>query len=55
MVLSSLENITVTQSLWGKIFKYGNVIIQGTNRNNINYIGIRKPETVRVLINQSRG
>ncbi|NLC94979.1 MAG: PH domain-containing protein [Bacilli bacterium] len=55
MVLSSIENITVTQSLWGKIFKYGNVIIQGTNRNNINYIGIRKPETVRVLINQSRG
>jgi len=54
MVLEKIENITVNQSFWGKIFNYGNVIIQGTNRNNIYFRGVKNPEVVRKLINSAR-
>ena len=55
MGLDKIENITVNCSFWGRIFGYGNVCIQGTNRNNINFCGVRKPEVVRKTINNHRG
>ena len=55
MNLDKIENITVNSSFWGRIFGYGNVCIQGTNRNNINFNGVKKPEEVRKLINNNRG
>lgn len=54
MNLEKIENITTSQNFWGKIFGYGNVIIQGTNRNNINFTSIKNPEEIRRLINSTR-
>jgi hypothetical protein len=55
MALEKIENITVNSSFWGRIFGYGNVIIQGTNRNNINFNYVKSPEDVRKFINSTRG
>lgn len=54
MPLEKIENITSNQTFWGKIFGYGNIYIQGTNKNNIDYIGIKNHEQVRTFINQAR-
>jgi len=54
MNLNKIENITINASFWGRIFGYGNVCIQGTNRNNINYICVKDPESVRKTINNLR-
>ena len=35
MGLDKIENITLEQGFWGRVFKYGTVVVQGTNRNNI--------------------
>ena len=55
MPLEKIENITVNSSFWGRIFGYGDVIIQGTNINNINFNYVKRPENVRKLINRTRG
>ena len=55
MGLDKIENVTVDFSFWGRIFGYGNVHIQGTNRNNVNFIGVKNPEQVRKIINDIRG
>ena len=54
MNLNKIENITINASFWGRIFGYGNVCIQGTNRNNINFICVKDPESVRKTINNLR-
>ena len=51
MALSRIENITVNQSMFGKLFNYGNVCIQGTNRNNVNFIGVKYAKEIRKIIN----
>lgn len=55
MGLNKIENITTNVSFWGRIFGYGNVCIQGTNRNNIYYTGVKDPEGVRRIINTAMG
>ena len=55
MGLNKIENITTNISFWGRIFGYGNVCIQGTNRNNIYYNGVKDPEGVRRIINNAMG
>lgn len=54
MALDKIENITVNCSAGGRLFGYGDVCIQGTNRNNINFYGVKKPEEVRKFINNVR-
>jgi len=54
MGLTKIENITINQSMFGKLFNYGNVCIQGTNSNNVNFIGVNKPEEIRKIINNQR-
>ena len=54
MSLNKIENITVESSFWGGLFGYGDVIIQGANRNNINFKGVSKPEQIRKIIDNSR-
>lgn len=51
MLISHVENITVTKSFFGTIFHYGTVCIQGNNRNNINFMFVKNPERVRKEIN----
>ena len=54
MSLNKIENITVESSFWGGLFGYGDVIIQGANRNNVNFKGVSKPEQIRKIIDNSR-
>lgn len=54
MSLNKIENITVKSSFWGGLFGYGDVIIQGANRNNVNFKGVSKPEQIRKIIDNSR-
>lgn len=54
MSLNKIENITVESSFWGRLFGYGDVIIQGANRNNVNFKGVSKPEQIRKIIDNSR-
>ena len=50
MDVSHVENITHNVSILGRILGYSNVTIQGTNRNNINFNGIRNGVEVRRII-----
>lgn len=52
MGLDKIENITIHKSFWGGIFGYGDVFIQGTNFNNIDFIGVKNPEHVRKILNE---
>jgi len=53
MPLGKIENVTINQGFFGKIFNYGNVCIQGANKNNVNFRGVKNPEEVRRIINNS--
>ena len=53
MRLSSIENVTLNKSFWGSIFNYGNLCIQGTNRNNVSFNGIVNPEKAREELNKT--
>ena len=55
MGLDKIENITINKSFWGGLFGYGDVCIQGTNRNHVNFRGVKRPEEVRRTINNARG
>ena len=52
MPLSKIENIVVNYTFWGKIFNYGVLSIQGTNRNNITFTNIKNAEQVKRQINE---
>ena len=47
MKLDKNENITLYKTFWGKVFNYGDVHIQGTNRNHINFYGIKDAEIIK--------
>lgn len=47
MPLSKIENIVVNYTFFGKIFNYGEISIQGTNRNHINFYYIKNPENLK--------
>ena len=51
MPLTKIENITVNYSFWGKIFNYGDICIQGANRNNISFTCIKDAEKIKRQIN----
>lgn len=55
LALDKIENITVNRTFWGKIFNFGDVRIQGTNRNDVNYRFVKNPEQVRKEINNIKG
>ena len=52
MKLEKIENITVRKTFWGGVFKFGDVNIQGANRNNIHFIGVKDPEMVKRAISK---
>ena len=54
MNLSKIENVTIWQGFIGKIFHYGNLSIQGTNHNNVNFFDVERPEVVRRAIDEAR-
>jgi len=54
MALDKIENITSKQTFWGKVFGYGTLSIQGTNRNNVYFANIKNHEEIRSLINKAR-
>ncbi|MBO4540011.1 MAG: PH domain-containing protein, partial [Clostridia bacterium] len=51
MRLEKIENITINQSFMGRIFNYGNVHIQGANRNNINFTNVKDVNEIKKAIN----
>ena len=51
MPLSKIENIVVNYSFWGKIFNYGTVVCQGTNRNNVVFSYVKDAESIKKQIN----
>lgn len=51
MPLAKIENITVNYSFWGKIFNFGDVCIQGANRNNVRFTCIKNAEEIKREIN----
>lgn len=53
MLLHKIENITIRQSLFGKIFNYGDVCAQGANFNNINFLGVKHPNGIKRLISKT--
>ena len=52
MPLAKIENVVVNYTFWGKIFNYGTVIVQGTNRNNITFTNIKDAEQVKKQLNE---
>lgn len=52
MHLAKIENITVNYTFFGKIFNYADVIIQGTNHNNVNFSFVKDAEIIKKKINE---
>ncbi|MBQ8320571.1 MAG: PH domain-containing protein [Clostridia bacterium] len=52
MLLNKVENITVSYSFWGKIFNYGTIRFQGTNRNDVIFFYIKNAETIKKQFNE---
>ena len=52
MGIEKVENVTTQVSFWGRIFNFGDVVIQGTNRNNIYFNDVRNAEQIRNEINK---
>lgn len=52
MPLKKVENITVNKTFFGRIFNYGCICIQGTNRNNINFTDIKDADDVKRKISE---
>ena len=51
MRLDKIENVTINQSFWGRMCHYGNVCIQGANRNNINFTAVKDIDNIKKTIN----
>jgi len=51
MMLGKIENITVDYTFWGKIFNYGKVRFQGTNRNDVTFTCIKDAEQLKKQVN----
>ena len=51
MPLTKIENITVNYSFWGKIFNFGNVCVQGANRNHVIFTCVKDAEEIKRQIN----
>ena len=51
MPLHKIENVTVSYTFWGKLFNYGTISFQGTNRNNVTFFYIKNAEMVKKQIN----
>lgn len=52
MSLNKIENITVEYTIFGKIFNYGKVCIQGANHDSIYFNYVKNAENVRREINK---
>ncbi|MBO5908081.1 MAG: PH domain-containing protein [Clostridia bacterium] len=52
MPLSKIENVVVNYTFWGKIFNYGTVICQGTNRNNVSFYYVKDAESIKKELNE---
>ena len=52
MPLSKVENVAVQYTLLGKIFNYGDVVIQGANRNNVRFSYVKDAEDTKKQINE---
>ena len=52
MKLEKIENVTISKTFWGNVFNYGDLHIQGANRNNVNFSGIKYPEEAKKMIHQ---
>ena len=50
--LDKIENISFDQTLFGRIFNYGNVYVQGANMHSICFRRVRAPEDVKRKLNQ---
>ena len=50
--LNKIQNTSVTQTFWGKIFNYGTVVCQGANRNNITFRCVKNAESIKKAINE---
>lgn len=51
MRLEKIENVTINQTFFGRMFNYGNVCIQGANRNNITFSNVKDVNEVKKAIN----
>lgn len=52
MAIEKIENITINCTFWGRIFNYGDVYIQGTNRNNVNFYAIKNPYEIKKQLSE---
>lgn len=52
MPLSKVENVVVQYSFWGKIFNYGTIVFQGTNRNNVTFSYVKDAEAIKKAIHE---
>ena len=50
--LNKIQNVSVSQGFWGKIFNYGTVVCQGTNHNNVTFTNVKNAEYIKKKINE---
>ena len=50
MNLDKVENVTISKTMFGNMFNYGTVCVQGTNRNHIYFNSVKNPEQVKKTI-----
>jgi uncharacterized membrane protein YdbT with pleckstrin-like domain len=47
LVLSKVEAIAVSQSMWGRMFNYGDIVVTGSGGTKEPFTGIQAPEAFR--------
>lgn len=52
MGIEKVENVTSRISFWGRLFNFGDVIIQGTNGNDVIFSRVRNTNQIVVEINK---
>lgn len=52
--LNKIEEITLNQSVWGRIFGYGSLVLRGTGVGVINLPNVDDPIDVRRIIEQAK-
>ena len=55
MLLEKVENVVISQSFWGRVCKYGTIIVKGTNRDNIYFTNIKDYLEVKKVLNDLIG
>ena len=55
MLLEKVENVVISQTFWGRVCKYGTIIVKGTNSDSIYFLNIKDYLEIKQSLNELIG